>query len=69
MSRTKLPDQEYRTSPLLNSKVVARSVTLELPPCHPTQYRLVTAIDEVPGVRFVVGACGTKGWSPQFLER
>ncbi len=60
MSRTKAPDQPGLTSPLLAEKIVTRPVTLTLPPLHPRQYYLVTAIDKIPGVRFVIGACGTK---------
>jgi len=47
---------------LRNDSVLSRgqSVTLKLPDLHPKQYELVTAFDRIPGVRFVVGACGTK---------
>jgi hypothetical protein len=60
MSRTKAPEAHPVTSALLAGKVVSRPVTLALPPLHTRQYHLVTAIDEIPGVRFVIGACGTK---------
>jgi hypothetical protein len=37
-----------------------RQVRLTLPSPHPQQAKLLNAFEEVPGVRFVVGACGTK---------
>lgn len=36
-----------------------KPVTLQLPPAHPRQYEFLTMLDK-PGVRFAVGACGTK---------
>jgi len=60
MARTKPPEQEFRTSELLSQKTVVRPVSLKLPPAHPKQHQLITALDTILGLRFVVGACGTK---------
>lgn len=35
-------------------------MSLTLPPAHPKQYEFITALQRIPGLRFVVGACGTK---------
>jgi hypothetical protein len=62
MSRTKRPEHFYEGSQLLGQRVEQKSVTLELPPAHPKQYEFITALDTYKhkGVRFIVGACGTK---------
>lgn len=59
----KAAKEVYQTkSKVLNAKVTLRPVTLQLPPAHPKQYELINAfeIHKDKGVRFVVGACGTK---------
>lgn len=52
--------QYYRTSKLLNTKTSTKTVSIELPPAHPKQFELINSFDSRLGIRFVVGACGTK---------
>lgn len=60
MPRKKAPKNEYRQSKVLADKESVKPVSLSLPEAHPKQYELITAFDRMPGVRFVVGAMGTK---------
>jgi hypothetical protein len=60
MPRKKQPDNFYNGSAILANKTLLKPVILTLPPAHPTQYELISALDRIPGLRFVVGAAGTK---------
>lgn len=60
MPRSKPPQNFYNQSRLLAQKTIVKPVTLSLPKAHSLQYDLITALDRIPGCRFVVGACGTK---------
>jgi hypothetical protein len=51
---------EYKKSQIVLNKGIAKPVTIELPNAHPKQYQLITTFDTHPGIRFIVGACGTK---------
>lgn len=60
MSRTAPPDNNYRQSRILGVRTDVKPVKLRLPDAHPKQYELISAFGTHPGLRFVVGACGTK---------
>lgn len=49
----------HKVSTIIQPRITVKPVTLQLPPAHPEQYKFLTMLDE-PGVRFAVGACGTK---------
>lgn len=59
MSRTAPPTQFFRGSEVVGQRVAFKPVTLELPPAHPRQYEFLQML-HTEGVRFAVGACGTK---------
>lgn len=48
-----------RTSQIVVPHNQGKQVTLTLPPAHPRQYEFLNMLYQ-PGVRFAVGACGTK---------
>lgn len=50
----------YRQSDVLEKIRKVKPVILELPPAHPKQYELINSFESHPGLRFIVGACGTK---------
>jgi len=58
MSRTKAPQQFY-TPDRVEDKGAVQPVTLHLPAAHPRQYEFLQMLYK-PGIRFAVGACGTK---------
>jgi hypothetical protein len=60
MSRTAPPQNFYNESAVLGTRKVVKPVRLQLPPAHPKQFELISALDTIPGSRFIVGACGTK---------
>lgn len=51
---------DYNLGEATKGSTVIRPVILKLPPAHPLQYELITALDRYPYLRFIVGACGTK---------
>ncbi len=59
MSRTAKPEQFYNKSVVLAEKQIVKPVNLQLPPAHPRQGEFLDMLDK-PGVRFAVGACGSK---------
>jgi hypothetical protein len=69
MSRTKQPEHSYRAAQsVLSQTVKTKPVILRLPDAHPRQYQLITALDKNPGLRFILGACGTKPPAPRLLS-
>jgi hypothetical protein len=70
MPRTKAPDITHNQSKVIlekshSSKAVP--VTLHLPKAHKKQFELITALDNDPVKRFIIGACGSKVSAPRHL--
>jgi hypothetical protein len=62
MPQRTVPQNYQRPVPSLRDVKTSKPVVLTLPELHPQQYQLVKAFElhADKGVRFVVGACGTK---------
>lgn len=66
MPQRAIPENYQRAIPSLRNAKQVKSVQLHLPEPHPKQYELICAFElwKDRGVRFVAGACGTKGSAP-----
>lgn len=63
----KAPKQGKNSIKVQPKDIPTVKVTLRLPNPHERQYELINAFEiyKDRGVRFVIGACGTKGTSPK----
>lgn len=55
---SKTPFQQH--SQVMIDRAITKQVNLVLPKAHPKQHEFITILDRMPGVRFAVGAMGTK---------
>jgi hypothetical protein len=58
--QTPAPENYLRQSKVLSQTKRIKTVKLTLPKAHPRQDELINAFEYRKGIRFVIGACGTK---------